>query len=120
MSQPEKVHHSDLQIDEIRNDPMGRDEKHLDEEYVRFKNTGDDQLNISGWTVEDDAGEQFEFPEGTVLEPGDHVTLHTGDGVDTEWDYHWGSEKPVWANLEDTIVVRDSNGTLRIRESYNK
>ncbi|WP_267643254.1 lamin tail domain-containing protein [Haloarchaeobius amylolyticus] len=120
MSHPEKVHHSPLAVDEIRNDPVGRDVKHLDEEYVRFENTGDDPLDISGWTVENDAGERYEFPEGTVLEPGFHLTLHTGSGADTETDHYWGSEKPVWNNLEDSVFVRDDTGTLRIRETYNK
>lgn len=115
-----KVHHSDLVIDEIREDPSGRDDRHLEQEYVTFRNDGASELDISGWSVEDEGGNTFTFPEETILDEGDRVTLHSGDGTNTDSDCYWGSDRPMWRNAGDTIFVRDSDGGLRIRESYNE
>lgn len=115
-----RVHHTDVVLDEIRNDPSGRDSKHLNEEYVTLKNAGEAEVSISEWCVRNEAGDEFRFPEHTVLQPGEHVTLHTGSGTDTETDFYWESETPRWNNLEDTVTVLDRDGTVRIREPYNQ
>ena len=115
-----KIHHSDLVIDEVRENPPGRDDRHLDQEYVAFKNDGTDAVEISGWSVEDEAGNTFRFPEDTVLKSGDRITLHSSRGENTESDVYWGADRPVWSNAGDTILVRDADGVVRIRESYNE
>lgn len=117
---PDRVHHSDLVVDEIRENPPGRDSRHLDEEYVTLKNDGETVLDIAGWTVEDEAGNSFEFPADTELDPGERVTLHSGGGTDTTTDYYWGSDHPMWRNRGDTLLVRDREGVIRIRESFNE
>lgn len=115
---PNKVHHSDLVVDEIRENPEGRDVRNLGREYVTFKNDGTTRLDISGWSVENEAGNTFEFPPETVLEPGERVTLHSGSP--SELDFYWESDHPMWRNTGDTVVVHDAEGVLRIRESYNE
>lgn len=119
MSRDTKVYHTDLVIDEIRDNPSGRDVKHLNEEYVTLKNAGDEQLSISGWTVRNKAGDEFQFPERTILDPGQHVTLHSGSGTNTETEFYWGAQQPRWNNIADTVTVVDDEGKIRIRESYN-
>ncbi|WP_435361922.1 lamin tail domain-containing protein [Haloarchaeobius sp. DFWS5] len=116
----EQVHHSSLALDEIHDDPMGRDRKHLDEEYVIFENTGTTPLDLSGWTVENEAGDEYQFPDGTELAAGAHLTLHSGWGTDTAAEHYWCSDDPVWGNLGDTIFVRDAAGVLRLRESFDE
>lgn len=115
-----RIRHSDLVLDEIRENPPGRDARHLDQEYVTFKNDGTDRLEISGWSVEDEAGNRFTFPEDTILNAGDRITLHSGSGENAEADVYWGSDRPLWRNTGDTILVRDADGIVRIRESYNE
>lgn len=117
---PNKIYHSDLVIDEIRENPPGRDESHLEQEYITFKNDGATQLDISGWSVEDEAGNTFNFPQDAEVESGERVTLHSGDGRNTSSDYYWESHQPIWRNSGDTILVRDADGVVRIRESYNE
>ena len=117
---PEKIHHSELVVDEIRETPAGRDERHLEEEYVTFRNDGMEPLDISGWTVENEAGTTFHFPKETVLAPGKRVTLHSGESGEHEMDLYWGANRPVWRNTGDTVFVRDADGVLRIRESYGE
>lgn len=114
------VYHTDLVLDEIRDNPSGRDVKHLNEEYVTFKNAGDGQLSISGWAVRNEAGNEFRFPDHTILDPGDRVTLYSGPGTNTQTEFYWGGKHPRWDNLEDTVTVVDADGKIRIRESYNE
>lgn len=113
-----KVHHSDFVVDEIRENPSGRDAHHLGREYVTFKNEGTTALDVSGWTVANEAGDTFEFPEETVVEPGERVTLHSGS--QSKMDFYWGSNRPMWRNTGDTVLVRDAEGVTRIRESYKE
>jgi hypothetical protein len=117
---PNEIHHSALVIDEIRDNPPGRDRRHLDQEYVTFKNDGPTRLDISGWTVTDEADNTFRFPDGTTLAAGERVTLHSGSGTDTDSEFYWGSDRPLWKNLGDTVLVRDADGLIRIRQSYNE
>ena len=116
----DKVYHGDLTLDEIRDNPSGRDAKHLNEEFLTFKNSGAEPLDISGWTVENEAGDVFRFPERTTVKPDARVTLHSGPGRHTDSEFYWQSDRPMWKNDGDTVVVTDEDGTVRIRESYNE
>jgi len=117
---PETVRHSDLSIDEIHENPAGRDSRHLDREFVVFVNDGETALDISGWTVEDEAGNAFQFPERTEVRPGERVRLYSGEGSDTGHEFFWRADGPLWRNAGDTVLVRDDTGTVRIRETYNE
>jgi competence protein ComEC len=107
-----------LAVAEINADAAGDDRENLNDEYVVFENTGSDPLDFSGWTVEDDVGQTYTVPEGTTLDPGATVTLHTGSGEDTETDLYWGSGSPIWNNGGDTVIVRTPDGTVVIEEAY--
>ncbi|MFB6170475.1 MAG: lamin tail domain-containing protein [Haloarculaceae archaeon] len=120
MDDRDTIHHSDLVVEEVRENPPGRDDRHLDREYVTFENAGTDALTLSGWAVENEGGETFTFPEDTVLAPGDRITLHSGSGENTESDVFWGADHPLWRNAGDTVTVRDADGVVRIRETYNE
>jgi competence protein ComEC len=107
-----------LVVADIDPDPDGPDREHLAEEYVVFENAGDEPLDLSGWTVADEAGRTYTFPDGYVLEAGATVTLRTGTGTDTDTDLYWGSGSPVWNNDGDTVIVRNSEGDPVLRETY--
>jgi len=107
-----------LVVTEISPDPDGPDRENLDDEYVVFENAGDDPLDLSGWTVEDEAGRTYTFPDGFVLDAGGTVTLRTGTGTDTDADLYWGSGSAVWNNDGDTVIVRNSDGDPVLRETY--
>lgn len=107
-----------LTVADINADAAGDDRENLNDEYVVFENTGSDPLDLSGWTVEDEVGQTYTVPEGTTLDPGATVTLHTGSGEDTETDLYWGSGSPIWNNGGDTVIVRMPDGTVVIEEAY--
>jgi len=113
------VNASALAVAKIRADAPGDDRENLNGEYVVFENRGDRSLDLSGWTVRDEANHTYRFPDGFVLAPNATVTLYTGDGTDGDAALYWGSDGAVWNNGGDTVVVTDANATVVLRESYS-
>jgi len=108
----------DLAISEIHADAAGDDRENLTDEYVVFTNTGEEPLDLSGWTVNDEAGHTYTVPDGTTLAPGETLTLYTGSGTDTESALYWGSGRPIWNNDGDTVTVTTAAGEVLGGESY--
>jgi competence protein ComEC len=107
-----------LQIAAVNADAEGDDRDNLNDEYVVFENAGAEALDLSGWTVADDAGKTYTFPAGYTLGAGETVTLHTGSGTDSDTDLYWGSGSPIWNNGGDTVTVRNSDGDVVRQETY--
>jgi competence protein ComEC len=107
-----------LAIETIHADAAGDDRDNLNDEYVVFTNTGDEPLDLSGWTVADEVGKTYTFPDGFTLDPGEEVTLHTGSGTDTATDLYWGASSPVWNNGGDTVIVTNADGERVLIEEY--
>ncbi|WP_206425027.1 lamin tail domain-containing protein [Halosimplex salinum] len=108
-----------LVVDEINADAEGDDRENLNDEYVVFRNAGDDALDLGGWTVEDEAAHTYTFPDGFTLDRNATVTLRTGSGTDTDTDLYWGSGSPIWNNGGDTIIVTTDEGEAVLREEYS-
>ena len=109
---------SSLAVAAIAADAPGNDNANLGEETVTFENRGTNALALSGWTVRDEAGHTYSFPDGSTLAPGARLTLHTGRGTDTKTDRYWGLTSAVWNNDGDTVVVEDATGAVVARRSY--
>ena len=107
-----------LAITAINADAEGDDGDNLNDEYVAFENGGDEPIDLSGWTVEDEAGKTYEIPQGFTLDPGATVTLRTGSGTDTDTDLYWGSGSPVWNNAGDTVTLSNADGERVVEETY--
>ena len=101
-----------LEVVEVHADAAGDDWENLNGEYVVLRNDGEDSLDLSGWTVADEADHAYSFPAGTTLDPGESLTLYTGEGRDGDGRYYWGSGSPVWNNGGDTVFVRTDEGEL--------
>lgn len=108
----------DLAITRIHEDAAGNDHENLNDEYIVFKNTGGGTLDISGWTVEDEADHTYVVPSGVAVGSGATITLYTGSGTDTKTELYWGSGRAIWNNGGDTIFVYDDSGTLQLDWSY--
>ena len=108
-----------LTVAEIHADAAGDDRDNLNDEYVVFENTGNETLDLSGWTIEDEAGQRYTVPEGFELAPGQTVTLHTGSGTSTTTELYWGSGSPIWNNDGDTVIVSTPNGERVLEETYS-
>lgn len=108
----------ELVIAEIHEDASGNDHDNLNDEYVVFENVGDDALDLSEWIVRDEADHIYRFPNGFTLDPGARVTLYTGSGTDTASRLYWGSERAIWNNGGDTVIVTRSDGEIAVRHEF--
>jgi competence protein ComEC len=107
-----------LAIAEINADAEGDDRENLNDEYLVFENTGNDPLELSGWSVQDESGKTYTFPEGTTLPAGAELTLRTGSGTDTETELYCGSSRPIWNNNGDTVIITNQDGEQVLTEGY--
>jgi competence protein ComEC len=107
-----------LTVTQINADAEGDDRENLNDEYIVLENTGEEPLDLSGWTVADEAGRTYTIPDGFTLAPGATVRLHTGSGTDTDTDLYWGSGSPIWNNGGDTVIISTPNGTVVLEETY--
>lgn len=110
---------SPFEADQIHADAFGYDDWNTDDEYIVFRNRGEETLELSGWTIENEDGHTYRFPEGFSVQPDERVTLYTGEGEDTETDLYWGSDKAIWKNDGDTITVKDDTDTVVFEETYS-
>jgi micrococcal nuclease len=98
-------------------DAEGDDNENLNDEYVIFENGGNSSLNMTGWTVQDEANNFYIFST-FFLENGHDVTLYSGADTDTTTKVYWESSKPIWNNDGDSLYLRDAAGFLVTYYSY--
>jgi hypothetical protein len=108
----------ELSVAGLSADADGTDANNLNDEYITYENTGDAPLDLGGWTVTDDSGTTYRFPDGFMLKPGAQVTLYTGSGTDTDTELYWGQASEVWNDGADTMTVRDADGETVLQRSY--
>jgi hypothetical protein len=99
---------------EIVSDPPGPDR---DAEHLRLRNPGPVALELSGWSVEDNATRvhRYRFPSPTRLAAGGELRLFTGRGKERPGFLYWGRRQAVWNNRGDVAILRDPEGVERGR-----
>ncbi|MFV2000104.1 MAG: lamin tail domain-containing protein [Acidimicrobiia bacterium] len=108
-----------VRVSEIQFDPTGPDDDALNEEYVTFVNEGYGRVSFAGWTVRDESStNRLTFPNGTLLAPGESVTVVTGCEGGPADSIQWCSDTPVWSNGGDTVIVSDTHGNAVIWFTY--
>ena len=101
----------------IHADAAGDDNDNLNDEYVVFENNGSATLNMTDWTVQDEANNFYVFPT-FYMANGSSATLYTGSGTDTAAQLYWGNANAIWNNEGDTLYLRDADGYLVAYHSY--
>ena len=86
-------------------DTEGNDRENLYDEYIVIENREDTPLDLTGWTVSDEANHRYLVPS-FILRVEAAVTLRTCSGKNTESELFWGSRSPIWNNDGDTIGSR--------------
>ncbi len=83
----------------------------LQGEVVTLKNSGSTAMDLTGWTLVSEKGNQvFHFPSGTVIQPGGALEIHSAT------DAHGGPNKLIWGkaniwnNSGDPGHLVDSQG----------
>ncbi len=84
----------------------------LADEQVRITRTGNGDLSLAGWRLEDSHGNVYIFPQ-LDLYAGGSVTVHTTSGLDTVSDLFWNLKQAVWQSGEKAIL-RDPQGKVRV------
>ena len=87
------------------------DRECLKDEYVVIANTGSTPASLYGWKIQDESGRYYIFPD-VILDPGEQVILHTGEGMDNSTDLFWNFGRPIWNNDHDTAYLYSSQGEL--------
>jgi micrococcal nuclease len=104
---------------EIHPDAAGDDSRNLNDEWVRFINQGDRDLDLEGWMVRDESSSHRYRFEQLVLSPGAGVTLRSGCGVDSTTERYWCvSGSAVWNNGGDTVLLLDPLGNVVAQRRY--
>lgn len=104
-------------IAEAHAEAEGNDWDNLCDEYIVIENKGNRSVDLTGWTIYDEAHHRYLFPN-VVLEAGAIVTLRTCLGKNTQSELFWASRSPIWNNDGDTIFIRDSQGQLVLSYIY--
>lgn len=99
-------------------DAEGNDNYNLNDEHITFFNGCNYEVDMTGWTIKDEATNIYRFPTFT-FEEARSVTLYSGNGLNSENKLFWGGRSyAVWNNDGDTLYLRDSNGNLVLSYSY--
>ncbi len=101
----------------VHADAQGDDWQNLCNEYIVIENRNDAPVNLTGWTVSDEANHRYLFPK-FILGAKAKVTLRTCLGKNTDFEIFWGSRRPIWNNDGDTIFIRDADGNLILSYVY--
>lgn len=81
------------------------------EEWVEITNEGADIVEITGFTLKDEANHIYTFPQ-MVLLPGTSMRLYTGTGINTTETLYWGLTEAVWNDDGDAAFLRDPSGAI--------
>ena len=80
----------------------------LADEQIVIQNNGAKELDLTGWTLTDNKGDSYTFPQLTLF-PGVKVQLHTMAGQDTPSDLYWGRSAAVWSSGELAALYDTQN-----------
>lgn len=111
-----------LTVTDIEVGPPGNDSRSVYGEYIDFENTGDEPLDVGGYTVEyGRVGKTYKFPDGTRIDADGTFRLTSGNGGETimpgENETFAGFEMPVLAN-GGSITVTDPDGEAVLEVNY--
>jgi len=112
-----KTAEQNIAIAEAHGDAEENDWDNVCDEYIVIENRDDASVDLTGWTIYDEAHHRYLFPS-FILKAKAAVTLRTCLGKNTQSELFWGSRGPIWNNDGDTIFMRDSEGQLILSYIY--
>jgi competence protein ComEC len=81
------------------------------DEYVQIENRTEQVINLQGWTLRDEAGTVFTFPNFS-MEPGRICRVYTNQ-VHTDWcGFSYGRGVAIWNDDGDCASLRDERDNL--------
>lgn len=83
----------------------------LDTEVVLLQRSGEGELWLTGWRLEDENNHRFVFPE-LMLNKDGAIKIFSNPGTNNVIELHWGLKEPVWSSGELVSLV-DQNGDVQ-------
>lgn len=105
---------------EISWDAEGDDCKNNNGEWVSLENICNFECYLGAWSVKDAGTAVYTLPKFT-LEPKSSVKIFSGQGANSAKELYWnrkGSCPAVWNNDGDTLYLKDHEGKLVLKQSY--
>jgi len=87
------------------------EKENLNGEWVEIANQGDADVNLTGWTLQDQQNHTFAFSD-FALKAGTKAMIHTGEGNNTDADLYWNRSGAVWNNDGDVATLKDISGNI--------
>jgi LysM repeat protein len=86
----------------------------LNTERVVIKFIGEGKLSLVGWSLQDENGNTYQFPETSQLTlfTNGAVGVFTKAGANSSIEFFWGLQEPVWESGE-TVTLIDATGTAQ-------
>lgn len=84
---------------------------------MSIENTTGSAVDMSGWTLNDENGNRYTFPDGYSLGRRSILRVWTQVGVNSANDLFWGRTESVW-NPHDCGYLRDAEGALLHQYCY--
>jgi len=78
-------------------------------EYITIRNTSSEPLDLTHYEIENQPW-FYEFPRGTVLAPGERLTLFILEGSGTGVVQSWGLAVPILNDRKDVVTLRNPLG----------
>jgi hypothetical protein len=91
-------------------DPGCSDFSNPQNQVVCVTNTGTAAVEVGEWLIRNALGRTYYFPQGTKIEAGKSLKIHTGAGTNDGQNLYWNYEfKPVFDKKEQIVLVSTSN-----------
>jgi len=107
---------SDLHIIHVEYNPAGLEnpdpEAEIQKEHVVIENRGAVDQDMSGWTLNNNRLDMYQFPANFILRSRAIVQIWTKNGVDSSVILYWESEEELWENETGVVFLRDHEETL--------
>jgi len=98
----------DVNFDVIVNhDAEGDDEYNLNGEWVKITNNSGRSVNLSKWFLRDSALNFFTFPNNTIVDDGETITVYGGSGINSSNALYWGNTQSLFDNYGDAVYLVD-------------
>jgi len=81
------------------------------DEHVDIRNDDTRSIQLSGWTLRDEANHVFTFPNH-LMTPGQVCRVYTNEDHPEWCGFNYGSGSAIWNNTGDCAYLRDSTNTL--------
>ncbi|MGH2733669.1 MAG: choice-of-anchor K domain-containing protein [Actinomycetota bacterium] len=91
------------------------------DEYIEIINRGTAPADISGWLLHaDDGGQDFRFPAGLVLKPGQSIRIYTNETHPDTGGFSYGIKRPIWNNKGDLARLQNTGGEMVSQYGYGE